>query len=147
MKTHTLEQKLENLIKNRKTTFIASLDAEGFPALKAMLAPRKREGLRTFWFSTNTSSERVAHYQANPKAAIYFCDRLFFRAVMLHGYMEVLEDAETKQMIWKRNDTQYYKKGVSDPDYCVLKFTATKGRYYEHFHAQTFSIDLNSVRE
>ncbi len=83
------EQTLGNLIDKQKTSFIASVDGDGFPNLKAMLAPRKRNGLREFWFTTNTSSMRVAQYRANPQAAIYFCDNRFFRGVMLKGYMEV----------------------------------------------------------
>ena len=40
---------------------------------------------------------------------------------MLKGIIEVLEDKESKEMIWQFGDTMYYKKGVTDPDYCVLK--------------------------
>jgi general stress protein 26 len=74
---------LGKLIDHQKIAYIASVDDDGFPNLKAMLAPRKRNGLREFWFSTNTSSQRVAQYRSNPKAAIYFCDSRFFRGVML----------------------------------------------------------------
>lgn len=40
--------------------YISSVDEEGFPCTKAMLAPRKREGIKTFYFTTNTFSLRVA---------------------------------------------------------------------------------------
>lgn len=43
----------------------------------------------------------LIQYQENPKACIYFCDKRFFRGVMLKGLMEVLEDSETKEMIWR----------------------------------------------
>ena len=43
---------------------------------------------------------------------------------MLRGTMEVLTDAQSKEMIWRDGDTEYYPEGVTDPDYCVLKFTA-----------------------
>lgn len=59
---------------------------------------------------------------------------------MLIGTMEVLEDAESKEMIWQKGDTMYYPKGVTDPDYCVLKFTAQSGRYYSNFHSESFEI-------
>jgi len=39
---------------------------------------------------------------------------------MLKGIMDVLTDQETKNMIWRKGDTIFYKKGVTDPDYCVL---------------------------
>ena len=59
---------------------------------------------------------------------------------MLKGTMEVLEDSESKEMIWREGDTMYYPKGVTDPDYCVLRFTAVEGRYYSNFKSETFEI-------
>jgi general stress protein 26 len=133
-------QTLGNLIDRQATAFIASVDADGFPNLKAMLSPRKRVGIREFWFTTNTSSMRVAQYRANPKAALYFMDRRFFRGVMLRGHMEVCEDMPTKESIWQDGDTQYYPLGVTDPDYCVLHFVADNARYYSDFHSKDFDL-------
>lgn len=134
------EQTIGNLIDKQGVSFIASISEDGFPNMKAMLPPRKRKGIKEFWFTTNTSSMRAAQYRKNPNASIYFCDKRFFRGVMLLGTMEVLEDAESKRMIWQEGDTMYYPKGVTDPDYCVLKFTAIKGRYYSNFHSEDFEI-------
>ena len=121
--------------------FISSVDREGFPWTKAMLAPRKREGIKTFYFTTNTFSIRVAQYKDNPKASIYFCDAEGFKGMMLRGTMEVLTDAASKEMIWRDGDTQYYPGGVTDPNYCVLKFTATDGRFYSDFYPRSFVIE------
>ena len=68
---------------------------------------------------------------------------LFLRQAFLSGLdaqntMEVLEDADAKEMIWRDGDTMYYPGGVSDPDYCVLKFTAQSGRYYSNFKSEEF---------
>ena len=134
------EQTIGNLIDKQKTAFIASVDGDGFPNMKAMLSPRKRNGLSEFWFTTNTSSMRVAQYRDNPKASIYFYDRRFFRGVQLCGTMVVLEDPEIKEEIWEPGDNMYYPKGVTDPDYCVLKFTAHNGRYYSNFKSEDFDI-------
>lgn len=133
-------QTIGNLIDKQGVAFISSIDSNGFPNTKAMLPPRKREGIQTFFFTTNTSSMRVTQYRENPKACIYFCDKRFFRGVMLKGFMEVLEDAAAKEMIWREGDTMYYSKGVTDPDYCVLKFTAFTGRYYTNFSSEDFAI-------
>ena len=83
---------------------------------------------------------RVSQYREKPNASIYFCDRRFFRGVMLLGTMEVLEDAESKQLIWQEGDTMYYPQGVTDPDYCMLKFTAVRGRYYSNFHSEDLDV-------
>ncbi len=135
------EKTIGNLIDKQSVAYISSVDDDGFPNTKAMLPPRKRESIRTFYFTTNTSSMRAAQFRKNPKACIYFCDKRFFRGIMLIGNMEVLEDSRSKEMIWREGDTMYYPKGVTDPDYCVLRFTASKGRYYSHFKSETFSIE------
>ncbi len=83
---------------------------------------------------------RVSQYRENPKACIYFCDRRFFRGVMLKGSMEVLEDVSSKELLWRDDYTMYYPGGVSDPDYCVLRFTAQTGRYYTNFSSEDFTI-------
>lgn len=59
--------------------------------------------------------------------------------------MEVLTDAVSKEMIWQEGDTEYYPGGVSDPDYCVLKFTAETGRYYSNYRQRTFLSDILSL--
>lgn len=129
-----------NLIDKQKTAFLSSVDDAGWPNTKAMLPPREREGIRVFYFTTNTSSRRVAQFRGNPKACIYFADTRFFRGVMLTGTVEVLTDAEAKERIWREGDDMYYPGGVTDPDYCVLKFTAVAGRYYSNFKSEDFAI-------
>ena len=122
-------------------TYISSVDEEGFPCTKAMLSPRVREGIRVFYFTTNTFSLRVAHYKANPKASVYWCDETGFKGMMLRGTMEVLTDAASKEMIWREGDTEYYPSGVTDPNYCVLKFTATNGRFYSDYYPRSFVLE------
>lgn len=134
------EKTIGKLIDNQKVSFISSVDEEGYPNTKAMLKPRKRVGIHTIYFSTNTSSRRVTQYRQNPKACVYFCDRRFFRGAMLRGTMEVLEDQNVKDMLWEKGDEKYYPLGVSDPDYCVLRFTALDGRYYSSFKSEDFGI-------
>ena len=113
--------KIEEFIDKQIVSFICSVDDEGFPNIKAMLTPRKRSGLKEFYFSTNTSSMRVKQYQDNPNASIYFYHKglIKYEGLMLVGKMEVLSDLETKKSIWKKGDLIFYKKGVTDPDYCA----------------------------
>lgn len=134
------EKTIGNLIDKQGVAFIASVSEDGFPNMKAMLPPRRRKGIKVFYFTTNASSMRTAQYRKNPNASIYFCDKRYYRGVMLTGKMEVLEDADSKQMIWREGDTLYYPKGVTDPDYCVLKFTARSGRYYANFKSESFEV-------
>lgn len=134
------EETIGKMIDKASTSFIAYVDEFGFPITKAMLKPRERDGIKTIWFSTNTSSNKVKCFRENSKASVYFIDKRFFRGISLAGTIEVLETPEAKERIWRMGDTMYYKKGVTDPDYCVLKFTAEKGRYYSNFKSEDFEI-------
>jgi len=134
------EKTIGNIIDKTAVSIIGSIDESDFPNTKAMLPPRKREGIKYIYFTTNTSSMRVAQYARNPKACVYFFNQRFFKGVMIKGTMEVLQDDISKQMIWKDGDEMYYPKGVTDPDYCVLKFTAQSGRYYSDFRSEDFEI-------
>ena len=134
------EKTVGRMADQAKTVFLSYIDSQGFPATRAMLAPREREGIRVFWFSTNTSSRKVAAFRENPKGSVYFVDRRFFRGVSLCGTGEVLEDPRSKERLWRMGDRMYYSRGVTDPDYCVLKFTAERGRYYSNFKSEDFLI-------
>ncbi len=123
-----------------KICYLSYIDGECFPVTRAMLRPREREGVTTFYLSTNTSSNKVANLITNPNASLYFVDTRFYRGVCLTGTAEILTDEESKKRIWRMGDTMYYKKGVTDPDYCVIKFTATRGRYYAGFKNEDFEI-------
>ena len=136
------KQHIIEFIQKQKTIFIGSVDEEGFPNIKAMFTPRKIEG-NCFYFSTNTSSMRTQQFIRNPKASIYSYNRgrFKFEGIMLTGTMEVLQDDDIKREIWCTGDTMYYKQGVTDPDYCVLKFTALNGRHYCDFKTESFHME------
>ena len=136
------KERIERFIKRQKVSFVCSVDENGIPNVKAMLRPRKQVGLKVFYFSTNTSSMRVKQYLNNPNASIYFYHKglIRYEGVMLTGTMEVMTDQETKETIWRKGDTMFYKKGVTDPDYCVLKFTAKSGRYYCDLKTESFDV-------
>src|SRR5699024_8409921 len=134
------EETIEKMIDTSCTSFDSYVDEDEYPITKTMLKPRKRNGIKEIWFSTNTSSDKVRYFRKNNKASIYFIDKRYFRGVSLIGTIEVLETTEAKEMIWQTGDEMFYKEGVSDPDYCVLKFTAHKGRYYSNFKSENFDI-------
>lgn len=129
-------------ISEQKTAFIASVNAEGYPVVRAMLAPRKIEG-NEIYFSTNTSSNKVKQYLENGKACVYFYKRGRFKyqGVTVVGDMEVCTDQETKNEIWRFGDKLFYKQGVTAPDYCVLKFKGKTAEYYCDFKVET--VDLS----
>ena len=129
-----------NLIDKQSVSFISSVDENGYPNTKAMLPPVKREGIKTFYWHTNSLSMRIKQYRNNSKACIYFYDKRFFRGVMLKGTMEVLDNKKIRNEIWKDEFSIYYKGGKDGGDFIIIKFTAESGRYYSNFHSEDFKI-------
>ena len=128
-------------ISQQKTAFIASVNEQGYPIVRAMLAPRKIEN-NQIYFSTNTSSKKIKQYLNNDKACVYFYKRGKFKyqGVCIIGEMEVCTDQPTKDMIWRIGDKLFYKQGVADPDYCVLKFTCRIAEYYCDLKVETVEL-------
>lgn len=133
-----MKKEITGLIENAKNVYVSSIDENGYPNTKAMLS-LQRDGMIIHYFSTNTSSKRVAQFRANPKACIYYCNETVYRGLMLTGTVEVCTDIYHKELLWREGFEQYYSKGVTDDDYCVLKFTAREGRYYPG-STETFEI-------
>lgn len=133
-------ERIEKLIASCSTAVLCSVDENGYPCAKAMLAPRRVEGVKEIWFSTNTSSQSVERYRANDKASVYFYDAATFQGVMLRGVMEVRHDAASKEALWQEGDEVYYPQGVTDPDYCVLRFVAENARFYADFHSEDIQL-------
>jgi len=109
------------VIEKSGAAMIGSIDEDGYPNVKAMLPPREHDGLKAFYFTTNTSSLRVKQFKKNPKASLYFYDGGSFLGVMLKGKMEVLLDQPAKDRIWRKGDTMYYPKGIDDPEYTIFR--------------------------
>ena len=134
------KETIGKMIDKVKVSFISYMDDGGYPVTKAMLKPRKRNGIKEIWFSTNTSSNKVKCFKKNSKASLYFVDQRFFRGVSLIGNIEVLETFEAKEEIWQEGDEMYYQKGVTDPDYCVLKFKCKVAEYYCDFKTEKIEL-------
>jgi len=127
------------LMDRSTVAMVGSVDAEVFPNIKAMMN-MEHEGLETVWFSTNTSSKRVAQWQQNPKACVYYVDPENFKGLMLVGRIEILQDDEIRQRFWQPGCERYYPLGVTDPDYSIARFTAEWGNFYHALENLTFEV-------
>ena len=130
-----------DFIAKQKTAFLGSVNEQGHPVIRAMLSPRKIEG-NTLYFSTNTSSKKIKQFSENDKACVYFYKRglIKYQGVCLIGKVEICTDQATKEAVWRPGDKMFYKQGVTDPDYCVLKFCCVSAEWY--CDLKTGTIDL-----
>jgi len=128
------------LVEDSKIVMVSNNGEDGYPYTKAMMR-LKHDGLYKFWLSTNTSSKRVQLFKNDNRANLYFVDENSFKGLMLVGTIEVLQDRESKEMLWSEGCEIYYPLGIDDPDYTVLCFTAAWGSFYQGLENTGFKID------
>lgn len=134
-----IAEKSLNLVNRSFTGVLGTVDENGIPHLKAMIKTAAN-GLKEFWFCSNTSSKRVAQIKRNPNASLYFYDEKTFEGLMLTGKAEVSYDNEKRKEFWHDAMKKYYPLGYTDPDFALVKFTAGKGNYYHGLKNTDFNI-------
>lgn len=135
--THMTKEGIYEFIRRQRTAFISSAGADGYPATRALIQPVLIRG-NDMYFATYTSSRKVAHYRQNSKAYVYFYEKgRSFAGVEIKGDMVVLTDQPTKDRFWKPFFTRSYKKGVTDPDDCILKFTGFEAQWFTDQRTET----------
>ncbi|MBR3103354.1 MAG: pyridoxamine 5'-phosphate oxidase family protein [Lachnospiraceae bacterium] len=129
-----------SIIERSEAAYFASVDEEGRPEIRALLNlcnPKKYKSLigkalvqngekLELYFTTNTSSKKVARIRNNPNVALYFCEPEKFRGICVSGTVEEVTDQALKESFWQTGWRIYYHLGKTDPDYTVLKVTSTK---------------------
>ena len=138
MKEEEARRKALALVERSGIALVGSNSEDGHPWIKAMLKMETDE-LTMVWFSTNTSSRRVTQFRNDPRACVYFVDFSDWMGLMLTGQIEVLNDAESRQRLWRDGYEKYYPLGISDPDYAVLRFSAASANYYHQLDNLTFT--------
>ncbi|MDP4094551.1 MAG: pyridoxamine 5'-phosphate oxidase family protein [Bacillota bacterium] len=129
----------KKLAESCSNVMVGSIGNQDYPYVKSMFK-METNGLKEVWLSTNTSSKRVSHFRSNPKACLYFVDPVEYKGLLLLGKIDILEDLESKKRLWREGFDIYYPKGIADPDYCVLRFTACKGNYYHNLKNIDFEL-------
>lgn len=130
------------IIKTAESAELATFNENGYPEIRALLnLPNEKQYPKlkdkvlyqdgetvTIYFTTNTSSRKVSQIRANNKVCLYFCIPKKFKGVSVTGTIEEVTDMKKKKELWLTSWLMYYHKGVTDPDFTLLKFTS------DHFH-------------
>lgn len=129
-----------NLASRSFTAELGTLSEGGSPQVKALIKT-KQDGLKAFWFCSNTSSKRAALIARDGRACLYFFDPKTFEGLLLEGGAEVTRDPALLHGFWQDGMKRYYPTGWDDPDYCVIVFHSVKGNYYHGTKNTDFEIE------
>jgi general stress protein 26 len=129
------------LVERSTIAMVGTLDEDGAPRIVAMIKA-EHDGMRTIWFSTNTSSEHVGQLERDSRACVYFAQWAEepWRGLTLGGRMEVLRDRASRERFWEDGCERYYPEGIDDPDYTVLCFTAEWAKFYQYGTKLRFEV-------
>ncbi len=115
------------IMKNADVATIAKIDDKGYPRAST-ISNIKTDGVKTVWFSTGLKSSKVKFFSQNNKASV--CYRDGGNNITLTGTIEVLTDPELKKQLWLDWFINHFPGGVSDPNYCILKFTTSEAVFW-----------------
>ena len=107
-----------------ETVTLTSIDERGYPRAVVM-SNVKAESLNAMYFATSTDSKKVKHYMANSKAGV-----TYNQGLSLIGEIEIIKDNSLKKELWQDEFIQYFPKGETDPNYCILRFTTKEALVY-----------------
>ncbi|WP_312701747.1 pyridoxamine 5'-phosphate oxidase family protein [Sedimentibacter sp.] len=110
----------EAIMKNSTNATIAKIDDRGYPRAST-ISSIKTDGIKTVWFSTGLASGKVKFFKLNNKASVCYCDGE--NNITLTGTVEILSDPGLKKQLWEDWFINHFPGGVTDPNYCILKFT------------------------
>jgi general stress protein 26 len=150
-KIDNIKQNCLNLIENADGVYFTTIDDEKFPQTRVLFNLRNREQYPNhanifedhkedfmLIFSTNTSSSKIEHIKTNPNVCAYF--RKEWEGIMLKGVIEIITDEDFKKIVWEEGWERYYRYGVKDPDFTVLKLLPKYGRYYHQLKIDEFEL-------
>lgn len=131
---------------------VTTLDAQGGPESRAMFNLRNGAqfpGLRGLfagmaggfetYFTTNTSSLKVAQLAAHPQASVFYALPGQFRGLCVKGRLEPVTDDAVKKALWQPGWEMYYPGGWRDPDNTVLRLCPGSIKYYHQMSRFTFT--------
>ena len=121
-----IEEKAAQIVAAAEVVTVASIDENGYPRPVAMVKLKDKNG--GLYFSTGTSTAKVAHFKANSKAGISIVEGE--NSVVYTGEMEIVTDQGVKESLWDDWMLPHIPGGVTNPQYCVLKFTPKSSTYW-----------------
>lgn len=129
-RTKELEDKACELIKKCDVATLTSINEKGYPRT-CVMSIAKAEGFSDIYFVTSKRSEingKATHFEKSSKASV--CYFLGGDSVTLIGDVKFIEDRATMENVWNETDRRFFKKGIDDPKFRLMKFHTTEATFW-----------------
>ena len=96
-----------------------------------LLSIARADNFSEIYFITSKRSQingKATHFEVTPKASV--CYFLEGDSVTLVGNVEFVEDKETQAQVWNESDRRFFKRGIEDPKFRLLKFHTIEATFW-----------------
>lgn len=121
------------VISSNNFALIGTVNNIGNPNIKALIKI-KQEGLKKFYFNTQSGSVKVSQMKNHKDGCIYFFDALRHIGVLLEGEFNIINnvDAGISEI--------YQAVAVDQFNLCTVEFTAKTAHVYKDYETETFEV-------
>ncbi len=125
-----IENKASELINKCKVASLTSINENGYPRT-CVLNIAKRNSFKEIYFVTSKRSHingKATHFELNSKASV--CYYLGGDSVTLIGDVEFITDRSVQEEIWNEADRKFFKNGIDDPKFRLIKFHTIEATFW-----------------
>jgi len=130
--------KANQIIKTCDAAYLGVIDGNGFPHVSTV-STIKPENVFEAYFATGMGANKTKRLLHDRRASV--CYREGSNNITLVGEAEILTDQETKSQCWLDWFINHFPGGETDPDYCIIKFTAKRASLWIDGESAEFTID------
>lgn len=125
-----IEQKATALIEKCSVAALTSITEKGYPRT-CVLSIAKADGFSDIYFITSKRSHingKATHFETNSKASV--CYYTEGDSVTLIGNVEFIEDKKLQESVWNETDRKFFKNGIDDPKFRLIKFHTLEATFW-----------------
>ena len=137
----TLLERANELIKTFKYASFGVIDEQDYPSVSAV-SLQNPENISELYLTTTMDSNKARRLHKNNKASINCYTEA--NNITLVGECEIFFDQETKSKYWQTwitSGADIYPDGVSDPNYCFIKFTTRRASLWIDDEGAEFTLE------
>ena len=133
-----ITKKANQMIQTFESASFGVIDENGYPSVSA-ISLCYPETISELHFTTTLDSNKTKRLQQNNKASINCYSDM--NNITLVGEANILTDQASKSKYWQDWFIHIYPGGKTDPNYCVIKFTAKHASLWIDDEGAEFTID------
>ena len=131
-------EKARQMISKCDAAYLGVIDENGYPSVSTV-SNLKPNGIFEAYFAGGMGGNKAKRLLKDSRASV--CFRTGSDNITLVGHAEILTDQPTKTRLWEDWFISHFPLGKTDPNYCIIKFTAKRASLWVGYESAEFTID------